>query len=226
MRGLIDVRGRMAAAMARAGRDEGSVQLVAVSKRHSTESIREAAAHGQRHFGENYVQELVEKAEALGDLDPQWHYIGGLQRNKVKHLIGRVALLHGVDSLKLLEAIHRRSVAAGCVTPVLLQVNIDREPQKSGALPEAIPDIARQGSTLEGVSIRGLMCIPAPQPTPEAVRPAFRALRRLAEDINALALPRVSMDALSMGMSSDFEVAIEEGATLIRVGTAIFGARV
>lgn len=223
--GLRSVRARMDEAAKRVGRDPSSVELVAVSKRFPGRDIREASALGQVHFGENYVQELLQKADELADIHPQWHFIGGLQRNKAKLLVGRVALIHGVDSPRLLDELHKRSIAAGCVTPVLLQVNIDREPQKSGALPEDILEIARHGGALSGVQVRGLMCIPAPKASPEGVRPAFRALRLLAEEIGALDLPGVSMESLSMGMSSDFEIAIEEGATLVRVGTAIFGAR-
>jgi pyridoxal phosphate enzyme (YggS family) len=210
--GLAAVRERIAAACTRAGRERSSVRLIAVSKTKPVSMLREAMAAGQTIFGENYAQELREKAEALAGAE--WHFIGALQTNKAKLVVGRVALVHTCDRLALAQELSKRANAAGVKQRVLLEVNVGREPQKAGALPEQLPDLLAQVRALPALSCEGLMCIPPAEGDP---RPHFRALRELAA--------RLGLSQLSMGMSADYEMAIEEGATLVRVGTAIFGER-
>jgi len=195
------------------------VTLVAVSKTQPAEAVRQAYAAGQRHFGENYAQEWREKAAALADLpDLVWHFVGSLQTNKVKLLLPaappRAAWIHTVDRPELAREISRRAAQRGAPVRVLLEVNVAREPQKAGASPETAAALAAEVAGLPGLELRGLMCIPPAEGDP---RPHFRALRSLCA---SLGLPD-----LSMGMSGDWEAAVEEGATLVRVGTAIFGAR-
>ena len=191
------------------------VTLIAVSKTQPAEAVREAYAAGQRHFGENYAQEWREKAEALADLpDLTWHFIGGLQTNKVKYLAGKVGYVHTVDRPELARELSKRWVAAGATLKVLLEVNVGAEAQKAGCAPADAPALAGLVQGLPGLELSGLTCIPPPEDDP---RPHFRALRALARQLD---LPQ-----LSMGMSADWPVAVEEGATMIRVGTALFGAR-
>jgi len=197
----------------------GGVTLVAVSKTQPPEAVREAYAAGQRHFGENYAQEWRAKAAALADLpDLVWHFVGSLQTNKVKVLLGaeppRAAWVHTVDRIELARELSRRATARGAEVRVLLEVNVAAEPQKAGADPGAVPGLAQAVAALPGLELRGLMCIPPEAGDP---RPHFRALRALGA---GLGLPD-----LSMGMSGDWQAAVEEGATLIRVGTALFGPR-
>jgi len=204
----------------------GTVTLVAVSKTHPAESVREAYAAGQRDFGENYAQEWRDKATALSDLrDVVWHFIGALQTNKVKYVVGRaeegqdsprVAWIHTVDRLSLAEEVSKRSHRRGAATRVLLEVNVAGEASKSGCAPADLPRLAEAVLRLPGLALRGLMCIPPAEGDP---RPHFAALRALRD---RLGLP---LPDLSMGMSGDYEAAIAEGSTLVRVGTAIFGAR-
>lgn len=214
------VRARIAAACARAGRAPSSVTLVAVSKRQPVAALREAYAAGCLDFGENYAQELLEKAAELGGLDLRLHHIGHLQTNKVKALIGKVALFHGVDRAELVRELDKRAAAAGQRAPVLIQVNTSGEGTKSGCAPAALRELYAEAAACAHLEVRGLMTMPAPSDDPEAARPAFRKLRALRDSLGD---PRLV--ELSMGMSHDFEVAIDEGATLVRVGTAIFGAR-
>ena len=209
--GLAQVRENIARACAKAGRAPGSVKLVAVSKLQPVALLREAAAAGQGAFGENYAQELRDKSAELPGVE--WHFLGALQTNKVKLVLGRAALIHTCDRLALAQEISKRAPAQG--QRVLLEVNVGREPQKAGILPEAAPALLEQVRALPGLRCEGLMCIPPADGDP---RPHFRALRELAA--------RLSLPELSMGMSADYEVAVEEGATLVRVGTAIFGERV
>lgn len=195
------------------------VTLVAVSKTQPPEAVREAYAAGQRDFGENYAQEWRDKAAALADLpDLVWHFVGSLQTNKVKYLVGgappRAAWVHTVDREELARELSKRAAARGAAVKVLLEVNVAREPQKAGCAPEEVPRLAAAVGALPGLELRGLMCIPPAGGDP---RPHFRALRALRD---GLGLPD-----LSMGMTADWEAAVEEGATLVRVGTAIFGAR-
>ena len=202
------------------------VTLVAVSKTQPAEAVREAYAAGQRDFGENYAQEWRDKAAALADLrDLVWHFIGALQTNKVKYVVGRpedtpgtprVVWVHTVDRLSLAEELSKRSQRRGASTRVLLEVNVAGEASKSGCAPDDLPGLAEEVARLPGLALRGLMCIPPAEDDP---RPHFAALRALRDGLG------VPMTDLSMGMSGDFETAIAEGSTIVRVGTAIFGAR-
>ncbi|HXV19907.1 MAG TPA: YggS family pyridoxal phosphate-dependent enzyme [Desulfuromonadales bacterium] len=221
---LAHIRSQIAAACARSGRDPAAVRLVAVSKTHPATLVEEAAAAGQRLFGESYVQEFVAKAEAV-QAPVEWHFIGALQSNKIKYLRGRVGLIHSVDRFSLAEEIDRQWAKIKRTADVLLQVNLGGEESKSGVNEAGLQELVRQVAVLEHVRIRGLMTLPPYFDEAEAVRPYFRRLRELAGEIRALGLPGVEMTELSMGMSHDFMVAIEEGATLVRVGTAIFGER-
>ena len=219
---LEEVKRRLSAAALRAGRDPAQVRLVAVSKTVPVELIRAAVAAGQRLFGENYLQEARGKVEALGEA-VSWHFIGHLQSNKAKGAVELFELIHGVDRLKLARALNAAAASLGQVQEILLQINLAGETSKSGAGPEAAAALLREISLLPHLRVLGLMTMP-PFLEPEAVRPYFRALRELRDqlqDLSGRPLPE-----LSMGMSGDYEVAIEEGATLVRVGTAIFGSRV
>jgi len=221
---LAHIRSQIAAACARSGRDPAAVRLVAVSKTHPATLVEEAAAAGQRLFGESYVQEFTAKMEAV-KAPVEWHFVGALQSNKIKYLRGRVGLIHSVDRLSLAEEIDRQWAKLQRTADVLLQVNLGGEESKSGVDETGLQELVRQVAPLSHVRIRGLMTLPPYFDDPEAVRPYFRRLRALASEIGSLALPGVEMAELSMGMSHDFTVAIEEGATLVRVGTAIFGER-
>ncbi|TYO98952.1 hypothetical protein EDC39_10476 [Geothermobacter ehrlichii] len=221
---LAAIRRRIENACARCDRDPNDVRLVAVSKKKPAADIEQAHRAGQQLFGESYVQELMEKAPLVA-APVEWHFIGGLQSNKVKYLRGRVTLIHSVDRLSLAREISRQWQKEASVADILLQVNLAREESKRGAAEDEVLELVPQIAELPGVRIRGLMTLPPYAENPEDVRPYFRRLRRLAEQIAAAGLPGVEMRELSMGMSHDFETAIEEGATLIRIGTAIFGAR-
>ncbi|HZL19967.1 MAG TPA: YggS family pyridoxal phosphate-dependent enzyme [Polyangia bacterium] len=220
---LAEVRARIAAAEQAAGRPAGSVRLVAVSKKMSGDDVRAAVAAGQRIFGESYGQELRDKRAALaGDqTPPEWHFIGPLQSNKVKYVAGQVALIHAVDSAPLLEAIEARGVPQAC----LVQVNLAGEPQKRGIGPAELPALLDRFAPLRFARCGGLMLIPPLGRGPEEARPHFAALRLLRDREAARARPNVDLQDLSMGMSGDFEIAVAEGATLVRVGSAIFGRR-
>jgi len=200
------------------------VTLVAVSKTHPVEDILEAYNAGIRDFGENKVQELVSKIDQLPS-DIRWHLIGHLQRNKVKYIIGKTYLIHSVDSYKLAEEINKLSEKAGIVTSILVQINISGEETKFGINKEEGIALVKQISNLKNVSIKGLMTIAPNEENPEETRYVFRALNNLSIDIKELNIDNVSMNILSMGMSGDFVVAINEGSNLVRVGTKIFGAR-
>lgn len=213
---LSAVRARIARAAERAQRDPASIALVAVSKMHDAAAIAAAHEAGQRRFGENYVQELDAKASALEARSGiEWHFIGHLQRNKVKAVLRARPVIHTVDSMRLADEIAQRA-PAGQRVPILVQVNVAREPQKSGAAIEEVAALVAHARALPALELRGLMTIP-PEGEPEHARPHFRALRELAATHG---LPE-----LSMGMSADLDVAIEEGSTIVRVGTAIFGPR-
>ncbi len=213
---LAEVRARIERACARAGRDPREVTLVAVSKTHPAAAIREAYAAGQRVFGENYVQDLVAKADALRDLpDLELHFIGHLQRNKAKLVRRAARMVETVDSARLADALEK---AAGEGTlDVCIQVNVAGEPTKSGCAPLDVPALGAHVRALPSLRLVGLMTVPPANDDPEASRPWFRALAELAG--------REGLRALSMGMSADLEVAVEEGATIVRVGSAIFGER-
>jgi PLP dependent protein len=212
---LEQVRERIAAAAERSGRRAGDVLLVGVSKTVDVDRIREAVAAGLPALGENRVQEAHAKVAALGRPVP-WHLIGHLQTNKVKDALALFDVIQSLDRLPLAQEIHRRLRASGRTVECLLEVNVGSEAQKSGFAPEAIGEALEAIAKLETLRVRGLMAIP-PLGAPEETRGWFRALRKLGE--------RHDVTELSMGMSADFEVAIEEGATIVRVGTAIFGAR-
>ena len=219
---LENVNARLIRACYRANRNPGEVRLLAVSKRQSTGKIRRLSAAGQSAFGENYVQEAVQKQAELRDLDLEWHFIGPIQSNKTRELALNFHWVHSVDREKLL---HRLSNARPADLPPLnicLQVNIDREVQKSGAMPEDVADLAQLAFSLTGVRLRGLMAIPRATTRPEEATKSFRAMFALYEQLRDGGLP---LDTLSMGMSADMEQAIQAGSTLVRVGTALFGPR-
>jgi pyridoxal phosphate enzyme (YggS family) len=221
-RALEDVRRRIGDACARAGRDTASVALVAVSKTFPAERVRDLLECGHDLFGENRVQEALEKIPRVGP-GARWHLVGHLQRNKARHAVGTFELIHSVDDLDLARELDRRAAAAGIVQAALVQVNVSREETKSGAGEDAALPLLEAAACLPNLKIRGLMTIPPPVEDPEDARPWFARLRDLrdrAERRLGLELPD-----LSMGMSDDFEVAVEEGATLVRVGRALFGAR-
>jgi pyridoxal phosphate enzyme (YggS family) len=212
------VRERIGRACERAGRDPSSVQLVAVSKAHPEEAIRAAYDAGMRVFGENYAQELAAKASALSDLpDIRWRFIGHLQRNKIKLIERAEATVDTVDSARLAEALSARAATRAMDVEVLLQVNVGGEAQKSGCAPEEVPQLVEAVRALPNVTLRGLMTVAPHFDDPEATRPFFATLRELAE-AHGLA-------ELSMGMTHDLDQAVEEGATMLRIGTAIFGPR-
>ncbi len=211
---LSAVRSEIARACAAADRDASTVRLIAVSKTQPQDRVRAAAAAGQQLFGENYAQELREKTDALPQLE--WHFIGALQTNKARLVVGRAALIHTCDRPALARELSKRAVSLALTQRVLLEVNLGREPQKGGALPEDLPALLEVVRALPALECRGLMCIPPAEGDP---RLHFRTLRGLRDAL----LPG---GELSMGMSADYPAAIAEGATLVRVGTAIFGPRV
>ena len=219
LRSRIDeVRLRIRTAALSCGRDPESIQLIAVSKTYPVESIHEAAACGLTAFGENRVQELVPKMET-GPQNAEWHMIGTLQTNKIKYLAHRVDWIDSVPSIKALEEIEKRAAAADRVINVLIQVNISDEDQKSGCEPSDLPELLAAASNMPHVAIRGLMGIASMEADLDVVRPQFQALRALRDT-------HLGADAhLSMGMSHDMEVAIQEGATMVRIGSSIFGQR-
>jgi len=216
---LAEVRARIAAAARAAGRAPESVRLLAVSKKMPADDVRAAIAAGQRAFGENYAQELRDKSALLGadSTPPEWHFIGPLQTNKVKYVAGKVALLHTVGSSALLDAIEARGAAQAC----LVQVNVAGEASKSGLTPADLPALLDRFAAMKHARCEGLMLIP---PRGDA-RPHFAALRALRDREAAIDRPNVDLRELSMGMTEDLEMAVAEGATIVRVGTAIFGPR-
>ncbi len=218
------VEERIAAACARAGRERSEVQLIAVSKTKPAEMLREAYEAGVRDFGENKPQEIRDKHPLLPE-DIRWHMIGHLQRNKIKYIIDRVCMIHSVDSLRLAQAIDEEAGKRGLVMPVLAEVNMAKEASKGGIMPEEAEEFIRQISILPHIHVEGLMTIAPFTEHAEENRPYFRNLRKLCVDIGQKSIDNVSMCRLSMGMTGDYEVAIEEGATMVRVGTGIFGER-
>ncbi len=221
---IYEINRRISSAALRVGRDPATIRLVAASKTWPAEGVTEAAEAGQLIFGENYVQELL--AKALHVKEPiEWHFIGALQSNKVKQLAGVVSLIHSVDRLSLAEEIEKQWGKLGELCNVLVEVNLSGEETKSGTSSAEAARLVREVARLPHLRIRGLMTMPQFFDQPEEARLSFRSLRELSEIITAENIPNVEMDELSMGMSGDFEVAVEEGATLVRVGTAIFGYR-
>lgn len=219
------VRTRIARAAGRVGRDPASVRLIAISKTFGMGHVRAAVAAGQVDFGENRVQEALQKIEAGADLAVTWHLVGHLQSNKARKAVVSFAVIHSVDSLDLLRHLERAAVDTGRRPDVLVQVDLAAEATKFGAPPEEAVAIVRSAAVSQAVRLAGLMLLPPFVEDPDGVRPYFARLRALRDDLVSAGVPSALLRELSMGMSHDFEVAIEEGATMVRVGTAIFGAR-
>jgi pyridoxal phosphate enzyme (YggS family) len=224
---LSAVRGRIIQAARRAGRSPEEVQLMAVSKTFSADCIREASAAGQRLFGENRVQEFAQKLGSMPDLEATWHFIGHLQSNKAGKAVELFDAIDSLDSLRLAERLNAAAEQQGRSISVLIELNLEGEQSKTGLPPEGaeLEEIFQAAHRLDYVQITGLMTVPPYVENPEDARPYFRRLRALRDAIASRNLPRVRMEQLSMGMSHDFEVAIEEGSTCVRLGTAVFGAR-
>ena len=221
---LKTVMDRIASAAKRAGRAPSSVGLVVVTKTVGVEKIREATAAGASILGENRVQEAKEKIEKLGQI-AHWHLIGHLQTNKAKYAVKLFGLIHSVDNLELAKELDKQAAKINKVQDVLIEVNIAGEAAKAGVAMEGAVSLIKEAAKLKNISIKGLMTMPPYAENPEDSRPYFRTLRKLAGDTLKENIPGVSLQELSMGMSGDFEVAVEEGATMVRVGTAIFGER-
>lgn len=222
---LLQIQERIRQAAVRGHRIPADVRLVAVSKTVPADGVKKAIDAGVTLFGENYIQEARDKIDELAACPISWHFIGHLQSNKAKYAVRLFELIHSVDSLKLAKAIDKEARKCDKVQPVLIQVNIAREDSKSGVTEEAAPELVREVGRLANLSVRGLMTMPPFFNAPDKVRPFFKALRQLRDKIAALQMENVSMAELSMGMTGDFEAAVEEGATLVRIGTAIFGDR-
>lgn len=221
---LVSVQKNIEKCCERAGRNAEDVRLIAVSKTKPVEALKEAYEAGCRDFGENKVQELTEKYEELPK-DIRWHMIGHLQRNKVKYLVGRVYMIHSVDSVKLAEEISREAVKKNVTVPILVEVNVAGEESKFGTSVREAEMLVREIAALPGISVRGLMTIAPYVEKAEDNRQYFVNLRQLSVDIKKKNIDNVCMDVLSMGMTGDYTVAVEEGATYVRVGTGIFGER-
>ncbi len=221
---LNTVETKIAAACARAGRERADVMLIAVSKTKPVEMLTEAYDTGVRDFGENKAQEMCDKIPKL-PADIRWHMIGHLQRNKVKYIIDQAALIHSVDTYRLAEEINIQAKKRGIIVPILVEVNIAGERSKFGASAEDAMLLVEEIAALENLRIKGLMTIAPYVVDAEENRPYFRKIKQLSVDITNKNIDNVSMEVLSMGMTGDYEVAIEEGATMVRVGTGIFGER-
>jgi len=222
-RNLEQVRQRIKSAAERVGRNADDIKLVAVSKTKPVEMIKDALSLGQYDFGENYAQELRDKMAEISDARIRWHYIGSLQRNKVKYLVGKVALIHSIDSVSLIEEIEKRAGSQGIKVPILLEVKLSEEDSKSGIEPSGLVSLAERALGAKAIELKGLMTMPPYFEDPEKARPYYIRLRQIRDELEKKL--GVNLPELSMGMSNDFEVAIEEGASYIRVGTAIFGER-
>ena len=222
---LAEVRARIAAAARSAGRDPSSIRLVAVSKTVPLSLIRDAWQAGQRDFGENRVQEGLQKIETSADLEIRWHLIGHLQTNKARKAGAAFATIQSVDSVELLQKLDQAAGEAGTTPDLLIQVDLGGEATKFGAAPGDVPRLFEAAARLQAARVVGLMTLPPMPDTPEEARPWFRTLRGLRDEWRASGVPASMLAELSMGMSGDFEVAIQEGATMVRVGTAIFGSR-
>lgn len=221
---LVQVYDNIEKACENAGRNPMEVKLIAVSKTKPVEMLLEAYEWGCREFGENKVQELAEKFERMPK-DVKWHMIGHLQRNKVKYVVGKAALIHSVDSLKLAEEISREAMKKQVEVSILIEVNIAGEESKFGVRPQMAENLVREIAVLPGVHIQGLMAVAPYVENPEENRQYFALLKQLSVDISLKNIDNVNMNVLSMGMTGDYEVAVEEGATYVRVGTGIFGER-
>ena len=221
---LANVRKNIEDACKKVGRDVSEVTLITVSKTKPLSDLRIAYEEGSRDFGENKVQELVSKIDEMPS-DVKWHLIGHLQRNKVKYIAGKVAMIHSVDSYRLAEEINVQAKKNSCVILILIEINIAGEDTKFGIKPEEAEELIREISELENVKVSGLMTIAPNVANPEENRAYFKAMKDLFVDISSKNIDNVEMKVLSMGMTNDYTVAVEEGATMIRVGTGIFGAR-
>ncbi len=217
-----DVYRRIAEACQRVGRQKSDVKLVAVSKGISAEQLKEAISTGLSVFGENRVQDFLKKYDVI-DKQVEWHFIGHLQRNKARYLAGKVSMIHSLDSMSLAATLNRLSDIQGYAWQVLVQVNVSGEATKFGLAPSELPDFLDEIREMKGLKVCGLMTIAPYCEDPEEVRPVFRRLRDLKEDMMQKK-PWLDLRHLSMGMSNDFEVAVEEGATLVRIGSALFGS--
>jgi len=222
---LAEIRNRIADAAGRAGRSPDSVRLIAVSKTHPIEAIQAAAEAGQRDFGENKVQEALQKIAQSTDTSLRWHLIGHLQSNKARKAAAAVGAIHAVDSVDLLKRIDQAARDAGRAVDVLIQVDLALEDTKHGTPVEDVPAVVQAAAECTAARLTGLMLLPPLVDDPQDARPWFARLRALRDDLLAQGVPPDRLRELSMGMSHDFEVAIEEGATMVRVGTAIFGER-
>jgi len=222
---IAEIQNRIAAAAEQAGRSPDDIRLVAVSKTKPVASVQKALTGGLNLFGENYIQEAREKVDALSGSGAQWHFIGHLQSNKAKYAVKLFDLIHSVDSPKLARELNKQAAKIDKVQPVLVQVNISAEATKSGTSSEETVDLVTAISDLPNLSLQGLMTMPPFFDDPDRARPYFQELRQLRDHIRSLTIPGVAMHELSMGMTGDFEAAIAEGATLVRIGTAIFGER-
>jgi PLP dependent protein len=222
---LADVRDRIARAAGRVGRDPATIRLVAISKTFTADHVRQAADCGQLDFGENKVQEALEKMDQTADLRLRWHLVGHLQSNKAKKAGARFDVVHSVDQATIASRLDEGASAVGRRVELLAQVDLAGEPSKHGARADDLPALFHAADSLKAVRFVGLMLLPPAVDEPEAARPYFRAIRALRDELVMLGVAQSRLGELSMGMSQDFEVAVEEGATLIRVGTAIFGSR-
>ncbi len=218
------VEEKISEACKKSGRNREEVTLIAVSKTKPMEELQEAYDQGIRLFGENKVQEIVDKYEALPK-DIHWHMIGHLQRNKIKYIIDKVDLIHSVDSLRLAEAIEKEAAKRNLIVNILIEVNVGREESKFGFLPEELDDFVDKVQSFSHIRVKGLMTSAPFVVDPEENRPIFACLRKLSVDIAKKNAHNITMSVLSMGMTNDYQVAVEEGSTMVRVGTAIFGAR-
>jgi pyridoxal phosphate enzyme (YggS family) len=223
--GLADVRERIARAAARAGRDPSQIRLIAISKTFGANAVRAAALDGQLDFGENKLQEAQQKRQDLADLPLKWHLVGHLQSNKVKRAAAEFDVIHSIDSVSLLQKIDEAAAAIGRRVDLLVQVDLAGEPTKHGAREEELGPIFDAARRATAIRLMGLMLLPPAVNDPEAARPWFRQLRTVRDTLQAKGVPASMLAELSMGMSHDYEIAVEEGATCVRVGTAIFGRR-
>lgn len=221
---LADIEAKIVKACENSGRQRDDVTLIAVSKTKPVETLKEAYDLGVRVFGENKVQELTDKYEALPK-DIQWHMIGHLQRNKVKYIIDKVALIHSVDSIRLAETIEKEAAKHNITANILIEVNVAKEESKFGLMPEELDELIDKIKDFNHIQVKGLMTIAPFVENPETNREIFRSLRKLSVDISNKNVDNVNVSILSMGMTNDYTVAVEEGATMVRVGTGIFGAR-
>ncbi len=222
---ILAVRDEINRAARDCGRDPGSITLIGVSKRKSRDVVARGIDAGLSDLGENYIQEAVEKIQELGSRKVCWHFIGRLQSNKAKFAVQYFEYIHTVDSVKLAREIDKQAAKIQKTQKILVQVHIGGEDTKSGIHPDETLELVREISGFSHIQIQGLMCMPPYCENPEDARPYFHQLATIRDEIGALALPNVKMNHLSMGMSHDFAAAIAEGATMVRVGTAIFGER-